>query len=365
VAILVTGGAGFIGSSFVRQWCAQEENQEVVINLDMLTYAGNIRNLENLPEGKHIFVHGDIGDADLIQRLLEQYRPTSIVNFAAESHVDRSIQGCRAFLQTNVLGTGVLLECAKNYWAALGRLEKDSFRFLHVSTDEVFGALALQEAPFHIHSPYAPRNPYSASKAASDHLVRSYYHTFGLPIIISNCSNNYGPHQFPEKLIPLVILRCLSGQTIPIYGQGEHIRDWLFVEDHCRALCLMLEKGVAGQTYLVGGQQEISNMSLVTSLCVLLDQKRPQASGQSYTQNITFVQDRPGHDQRYAIDISKIQQELGWHIQTPFHKGLEITVDWYLENTGWMDDILAGEYRTWVQKHYCLGSKKPTQRNNL
>jgi len=339
---LVTGGAGFIGGNFVLDAVASGVR---VVNLDALTYAGNRDTLAAL-EGNpnHVFVHGDIGDHALVARLLAEHRPQAIVNFAAESHVDRSIDGPAAFVQTNVVGTFQLLEAARAYFKGLDPAGQAAFRFLHVSTDEVYGSLG-DEGKFTEETPYAPNSPYSASKAASDHLVRAYHHTYGLPVLTTNCSNNYGPFQFPEKLIPLVILKALAGEPLPVYGDGRNVRDWLYVKDHCAAIRRVLEAGRVGETYNVGGDAERQNIEVVKTLCALLDARRPRADGQPRESQITFVKDRPGHDRRYAIDASKLQSELGWRPAMSFEQGMAATVDWYLANEAWVKRVLDGSYR--------------------
>ena len=327
--ILVTGGAGFIGSNFVLDWLAGSD--EPVVNLDKLTYAGNLKNLDSVAnDPRHVFVQGDIGDRALLDRLLAEHRPRAVLNFAAESHVDRSIHGPEDFIQTNVLGTFRLLESVRAYWAGLPAGEKDAFRFLHVSTDEVYGTLAPSAPAFAETHRYEPNSPYSASKAASDHLVRAWHHTYGLPVLTTNCSNNYGPYQFPEKLIPLVILNALDGKPLPVYGDGQQVRDWLYVVDHCRAIARVLDAGVVGETYNVGGLNEKTNLQVVDTICQLLDELRPKADGSSYKTQITHVTDRPGHDRRYAIDAGKIEAELGWQPSESFETGLRKTVQWYL-----------------------------------
>ncbi|HKU17751.1 MAG TPA: dTDP-glucose 4,6-dehydratase [Candidatus Saccharimonadales bacterium] len=340
--LLVTGGAGFIGANFVLQAVADGLR---VMNLDKLTYAGNLDTLESLNDNdKHIFVQGDIGDRALVASLLEKHRPSAIVNFAAESHVDRSIDGPAAFIHTNVVGTLGLLETARDYWRSLDGSDKDSFRFLHVSTDEVYGSLG-EEGKFTETTPYAPNSPYSASKAASDHLVRAFHHTYGLPTLTTNCSNNYGPYHFPEKLIPLVIQKAMAGEPLPVYGDGLNIRDWLFVGDHCRAIRCVLEGGRVGETYNVGGNAERTNIAVVKTICALLDAKKPLPDGRKHEALITYVKDRPGHDRRYAIDSSKLQRELGWRPSHTFESGIEVTVDWYLANQAWVQRVLDGSYR--------------------
>ncbi|WP_035984750.1 dTDP-glucose 4,6-dehydratase [Leptolyngbya sp. KIOST-1] len=348
--LLVTGGAGFIGSNFVLK--ARQERWANVVNLDKFTYASNSHNLAPLSEDSgHCLVAGDIGNSELVTDILLQYRPDAILNFAAESHVDRSIADPEAFIQTNVVGTFRLLEASRKYWLSLPPESKQKFRFLHVSTDEVYGSLSLEDPPFHENTPYAPNSPYSASKAASDHFVRAYYHTYGLPTLTTNCSNNYGPYQFPEKLIPLVILNALNGQPLPIYGDGQNIRDWLYVEDHCDAIYQVLEKGTIGETYNVGGLNEKTNLSVVKNICSLLDDLAPKENG-SYASLITFVEDRPGHDRRYSIDCRKIQQELGWQPRESFESGLLKTVKWYLENPAWIEQVQSGNYHDWIHKNY-------------
>ena len=349
--IIVTGGAGFIGTNFVLAWAKQ--GLGTVVNLDKLTYAGNLENLLELQHNpQHIFVHGDIGDQVLLARLLAEHQPCAVVNFAAESHVDRSIHGPEDFIQTNVVGTFHLLESVRAYWGKLNEVDKKAFRFLHVSTDEVYGSLGKDDAAFTETHAYAPNSPYSASKAASDHLVRAYHHTYGLPTLTTNCSNNYGPHHFPEKLIPLVIHNALAGKPLPIYGTGQQIRDWLYVEDHCAAIRRVLEVGKVGEVYNVGGWNEKPNIEVVKILCRMLDAKKPRADGKPYADQITFVEDRLGHDQRYAIDATKIARELGWKPQETFETGIEKTVNWYLENQDWVNNITSGDYRHWVEKHY-------------
>ena len=339
---LVTGGAGFIGGNFVIDAVARGVR---VVNLDALTYAGNLDTLRSLDGNPgHIFVHGDIGDRELVARLLADYRPGAVLNFAAESHVDRSIDGPAAFIQTNVVGTLALLEAVRDYWKSLEGGAKEAFRFLHVSTDEVYGTLG-ETGLFTETTPYAPNSPYSASKAASDHLVRAFHHTYGLPVLTTNCSNNYGPYHFPEKLIPLVIAKALAGEPLPVYGDGRQVRDWLFVTDHCEAIRTVLAKGRAGETYNVGGNAEKQNIEVVKAICVLLDQRRPRADGKPRELQISFVADRPGHDRRYAIDASKLRDELGWEPKYSFERGLAETVDWYLDNQAWVERVLDGSYR--------------------
>ena len=350
--ILVTGGAGFIGGNFVLDWLANPK-AEGIINLDKLTYAGNLATLASLEkDARHVFVHGDIGDRGLVGDLLEKYQPRAIVNFAAESHVDRSIHGPADFVQTNVLGTFNLLESARAYWGELPADQKAAFRFLHVSTDEVYGSLKADDPPFAETNSYEPNSPYSASKAASDHLVRAWFHTYGLPVLTTNCSNNYGPYHFPEKLIPLVILNALNGKPLPIYGDGQQIRDWLYVSDHCSAIRRVLEKGQIGETYNVGGWNEKANLDVVKTICSVLDSLKPRTDGQSYAEQITFVTDRPGHDRRYAIDARKIERDLQWKPQETFDTGIRKTVQWYLNNPVWIEGVVSGSYREWLQKHY-------------
>lgn len=349
--ILVTGGAGFIGSNFVLQWIQAE--QESVINLDKLTYAGNLDNLATLSnDTRHVFVQGDIGDVTLVSKLLAEHKPRAVLNFAAESHVDRSIHGPEDFIQTNVVGTFHLLEAVRSYWNGLDEAAKAAFRFLHVSTDEVYGTLEKEDAPFNEKNRYEPNSPYSASKAASDHLVRAYHHTYGLPVLTTNCSNNYGPYHFPEKLIPLVIHNALNGKPLPIYGDGQQIRDWLYVEDHCTAIRRVLSAGRLGETYNVGGWNEKANIEVVHTICDILDSLKPRSDGQSYKTQITFVKDRPGHDRRYAIDATKLEKELGWKPAETFETGIRKTVQWYLDNQAWVENITSGQYRHWVEKQY-------------
>lgn len=351
MTILVTGGAGFIGSNFVVDWLAQHD--EPVVNLDVLTYAGNLRNLDALSnDPRHIFVQGDIGDKLLVADLLAQHKPRATLNFAAESHVDRSIAGPEAFIQTNVVGTFNLLECVRSHWAALSEAEKTAFRFLHVSTDEVYGSLANDAAPFTESNPYEPNSPYSASKAASDHLVRAYHHTYGLPVLTTNCSNNYGPYHFPEKLIPLMIVNALAGKALPVYGDGQQVRDWLYVKDHCSAIRAVVADGVPGETYNIGGWNEKANLEIVHTVCGLLDELSPRADGKHYSEQIAFVTDRPGHDRRYAIDARKLERELGWRPAETFETGIRKTIQWYLDNQTWVDEVQSGAYRHWVEKNY-------------
>jgi dTDP-glucose 4,6-dehydratase len=350
MTVLVTGGAGFIGGNFVLDWLAQSD--EPVINLDKLTYAGNVDTLKSLHEdSRHIFIQGDIGDKDLVPSLLTQYQPRAVINFAAESHVDRSISGPAEFIQTNIVGTFNLLESVRSYWQQLHEAEKSDFRFLHVSTDEVYGTLTQTDEPFAETNAYEPNSPYSASKAASDHLVRAWHHTYGLPVITTNCSNNYGPYHFPEKLIPLVILNALAGKPLPIYGDGQQIRDWLYVKDHCAAIRCVLAAGRLGQTYNVGGWNEKANLEVVHTICQILDELKPKASGR-YAEQITFVQDRAGHDRRYAIDARKLEQELGWKPAETFETGILKTVRWYLEHSDWTHNVTSGEYRQWISQQY-------------
>ncbi len=349
--ILVTGGAGFIGSNFVLDWLAQ--SAEPVLNLDDLTYAGNMQNLASLQaDPRHVFVKGSIADGELLTKLLAQHQPRAVLNFAAESHVDRSIHGPEAFIQTNVVGTFKLLEAVRHYWAALPLEAKQTFKFLHVSTDEVYGSLSKDAPAFTEQHAYEPNSPYSASKAASDHLVRAYHHTYGLPVVTTNCSNNYGPLHFPEKLIPLMIVNALAGKPLPVYGDGMQVRDWLYVKDHCSALRRVLEAGRLGETYNVGGWNEMPNISIVNTVCNLLDELRPRADGKPYASQISYVTDRPGHDRRYAIDASKIERELGWKPAETFATGIRKTVAWYLANPEWVSHVQSGTYREWVQTQY-------------
>jgi len=349
--IIVTGAAGFIGSNFVLDWLAQSD--ETVISLDALTYAGNLENLASLHgDPRHIFVKGSIGDFDLVAKLLAEYQPRAILNFAAESHVDRSIHGPEDFIQTNIVGTFHLLEAVRAYWGKLAGDARDSFRFLHVSTDEVYGSLEKSDPAFTESHRYEPNSPYSASKAASDHLVRAYHHTYGLPVLTTNCSNNYGPYHFPEKLIPLVIHNALAGKPLPIYGDGQQIRDWLYVKDHCSAIRRVLEAGRQGETYNVGGWNEKPNLDVVHTLCAILDDLSPRADGEPYQTQITYVTDRPGHDRRYAIDASKIERELGWKPAETFETGIRKTVQWYLDNQSWVQNVTSGAYRQWMDKNY-------------
>lgn len=351
MTILVTGSAGFIGANFVLDWLAQ--NNEAVISLDKLTYAGNAENLKRLDgDTRHTFVKGDIGDSELIAELLETYQPRAVINFAAESHVDRSILGPEEFIQTNIVGTFRMLEAVRAYHGQFSAEAAAAFRFLHVSTDEVYGSLSPAEPAFTEQHRYEPNSPYSASKAASDHLVRAYHHTYGLPVLTTNCSNNYGPYHFPEKLIPLVIHNALAGKPLPIYGDGKQVRDWLYVKDHCSAIRRVLEGGALGETYNVGGWNEKANIDVVHTLCDILDQEQPRGDGHSYRQQITFVKDRPGHDKRYAIDASKLERELGWKPAETFETGIRKTVRWYLDNQDWVNNITSGGYRDWVSKQY-------------
>ena len=349
--LLVTGGAGFIGSNFVLDWIEQTGGS--VVNLDKLTYAGNLENLKSLEgDSRHVFVQGDIGDGDIVRKLLAEHRPGAIVNFAAESHVDRSIHGPTEFVQTNVVGTFNLLEEARRCWQSMSPMERERFRFLHVSTDEVFGSLGPEDPAFSETTPYAPNSPYAASKAASDHLVRACHHTYGLPTLITNCSNNYGPFQFPEKLIPLMILQARQGKPLPIYGDGLNVRDWLYVTDHCEALRLVLSRGRVGETYNIGGNCEKTNLEVVRTLCAVLDELFPDSPHRPHDRLITFVKDRPGHDRRYAINISKISRELGWRPRESFESGLSKTVGWYLDHPAWVASVESGDYRQWLELHY-------------
>ena len=349
--ILVTGAAGFIGANFVLDWFAQ--NNEPVVNLDKLTYAGNPENLASLQDNpNHVFVKGDIGDRALVDQLLREHQPRAVVNFAAESHVDRSIHGPEDFIQTNVVGTFHLLESVRAHWNGLEGKAKDQFRFLHVSTDEVYGTLSPTDAPFTETTPYTPNSPYSASKAASDHLVRAYHHTYGLPVLTTNCSNNYGPYHFPEKLIPLLIVNALAGKPLPVYGDGMQVRDWLYVKDHCSAIRCVLETGRPGETYNVGGWNEKPNIDIVKTVCALLDELRPKADGGQYFEQVTYVKDRPGHDRRYAIDANKIHRELGWKPAETFETGIRKTVQWYLDHPEWVAHVQSGDYRNWIGQQY-------------
>ena len=349
--LLITGGAGFIGSNFVLDWLAQSD--EPIVNLDKLTYAGNLQSLASLQgDPRHTFVQCDIGDRALVERLLAEHRPRAVISFAAESHVDRSIHGPGEFIQTNIVGTFTMLESARGYWSGLPEAEQVAFRFLHVSTDEVYGSLAKDDPPFAETNPYEPNSPYSASKAASDHLVRAWHHTYDLPVLTTNCSNNYGPYHFPEKLIPLMIVNALAGKPLPVYGDGMQIRDWLYVKDHCSAIRRVLEGGRLGETYNVGGWNEKPNIEIVHTVCELLDELRPKTDGSSYKAQITHVQDRPGHDRRYAIDARKIERELGWKPAETFETGIRKTVQWYLDNPEWVANVQSGAYREWVARQY-------------
>jgi len=350
--ILVTGGAGFIGSNFVLDWL-KDPHAEGIINLDKLTYAGNLATLASLKnDSRHVFVKGDIGDRILVAQLLKEHQPRAIVNFAAESHVDRSIHGPADFINTNIAGTFNLLECAREYWSGLPEDAKIKFRFHHVSTDEVYGSLSPTAPAFTETHPYEPNSPYSASKAASDHLVRAWFHTYGFPVVTTNCSNNYGPYHFPEKLIPLIILNAINGKPLPIYGDGQQVRDWLYVGDHCSAIRAVLANGMLGETYNIGGWNEKANLEVVNTICQILDGLKPRADGKSYAQQITFVKDRPGHDRRYAIDAHKIERELGWRPAETFDTGIRKTVQWYLDNPSWVEGVVSGAYRDWLQKQY-------------
>jgi dTDP-glucose 4,6-dehydratase len=350
MSLLVTGGAGFIGSNFVLDWLANSD--EPVVNLDALTYAGNLANLACLQgDARHVFAHGDICERALIDRLLAEHRPRAIVHFAAESHVDRSIHGPGAFMRTNIEGTYTLLEAARAYWSALAADDKAAFRFHHVSTDEVYGSLKADDPPFAETNPYEPNSPYSASKAASDHLVRAWHHTYGLPVVTTNCSNNYGPYHFPEKLIPLMIVNALAGKALPVYGDGQQIRDWLYVKDHCSGIRAVLERGRLGETYNIGGWNEKANIDIVRTVCALLDELRPDSAG-PYSRLITYVTDRPGHDRRYAIDARKIERELGWRPAETFDTGIRKTVQWYLDHPDWVADVQNGSYRDWLDRQY-------------
>ena len=351
--ILVTGGAGFIGSNFVLEWLAGID--EPVLNLDKLTYAGNLQNLTSLKDdSRHVFVHGDIGDSELTKRLLGEYTPRAIINFAAESHVDRSIHGPEDFIQTNIMGTFRLLEAVRAYWGGIGGEAEAEFRFLHVSTDEVYGSLGKADPAFTETHRYEPNSPYSASKAASDHLVRAYHHTYGLPVLTTNCSNNYGPYHFPEKLIPLMIVNALAGKPLPVYGDGMQVRDWLYVKDHGSAIRRVLDAGRVGEVYNVGGWNEKPNIEIVNTICALLDELRPRTDGKPYKSQISYVTDRPGHDRRYAIDAHKIEQQLNWKPAETFETGIRKTVQWYLSNQEWVSQVQSGAYREWVQTNYAL-----------
>jgi dTDP-glucose 4,6-dehydratase len=350
MTVLVTGGAGFIGSNFILDWFAHSE--ETLVNLDKLTYSGNLASIEGLKGNPaHVFVHGDIGDRGRVRRLLERHAPRAIVHLAAESHVDRSIRGPADFIQTNVVGTSSLLEETRAWWQRLAREKREAFRFLQVSTDEVYGSLGPRDPAFTESTPFAPNSPYAASKAASDHLVRAYHHTYGLPTLTVNCSNNYGPRQFPEKLIPLIIHNALAGKPLPVYGDGENVRDWLYVRDHCAALRRVLDKGTPGEVYNIGGSNEQTNIAVVIGICTILDELQPRAAGR-YEELIEFVRDRPGHDRRYAIDSGKITRELGWKPKENFASGLRRTVVWYLDNHAWIESVQSGEYRRWLELNY-------------
>lgn len=351
MTIFVTGGAGFIGANFVFDWITNHD--ETVVNLDKLTYSGNPENLARLANNpRHIFVQDDIGNSPGMDALLAEHRPRAIVNFAAESHVDRSIHGPGAFIETNIVGIYNLLESTRGYWTGLSGDEKQNFRFLHVSTDEVYGSLETDDAPFSENNAYRPNSPYSASKAASDHLVRAWHHTYGLPVLTTNCSNNYGPYQFPEKLVPLIIAKCLAGEPLPIYGDGLQVRDWLYVTDHCSAIRRVLEAGRSGEVYNIGGNSERTNMVVVTTICDIIDRLRPKSDGTSHRDQITHIADRPGHDRRYAVDATKIAAELGWTPTESFETGMERTIAWYLENQDWCDHVADGSYKDWLEKNY-------------
>jgi len=351
MTILVTGGAGFIGSNFVLDWLAA--NDEPLVNVDKLTYAGNPENLASLQgDPRHLFVQADIGDYAQVSALLRDHAVRAVVNFAAESHVDRSIHGPEDFIQTNIVGSFRLLEAVRGYWQELAQDTKPAFRFLHVSTDEVYGSLEKTDPPFTERNQYQPNSPYSASKAASDHLVRAYHHTYGLPVLTTNCSNNYGPFHFPEKLIPLCIQNALAGKPLPIYGDGQQIRDWLYVKDHCSAIRTVLAQGKVGEVYNIGGWNEKANLDVVHTLCRILDELQPRPDGLSYAEQITFVTDRPGHDRRYAIDAGKLERELGWKPAETFETGIRKTVGWYLEHQDWVQNVLSGDYQSWLEKNY-------------
>ena len=351
MSVLITGGAGFIGANFVLDWVANSD--EKIVNLDKLTYAGNLESLASLKNNpQHVFVQGDIGDVALLPKLLAEHQPRAVLNFAAESHVDRSIHGPGEFIETNIVGTFRLLESVRGYWHGLSEEVQTQFRFLHVSTDEVYGSLSPQDPAFTEHHQYEPNSPYSASKAASDHLVRAWHHTYGLPVVTTNCSNNYGPLHFPEKLIPLMIVNALAGKPLPVYGDGMQVRDWLYVKDHCSAIRRVLEGGRLGETYNVGGWNEKPNIEIVNTVCALLDELRPRADGASYATQISYVKDRPGHDRRYAIDARKLEKDLGWKPAETFETGIRKTVAWYLENTEWVAHVQSGAYRDWVSKQY-------------
>ncbi|MDE2184857.1 MAG: dTDP-glucose 4,6-dehydratase [Alphaproteobacteria bacterium] len=353
--ILVTGGAGFIGSNFIRDWLASEFGNESIVNLDKLTYAGNLRNLADIArDPRHIFIRGDIGDLQLVSAIFAEHRPRAVVNFAAESHVDRSIVSANEFIQTNIVGTVNLLQCARAYWDVLppageGGVSQATFRFLHVSTDEVYGSLRGDDPRFSECDPYQPNSPYSASKAASDHLVRAWLHTYGLPTVTTNCSNNYGPYQFPEKLMPLMIVHALEGKPLPVYGDGLNVRDWLYVADHCRAIRTVLDGGRIGETYNIGGDAEMTNLEVVNMICAVLDELRPRSDGRPYGDQIAFVADRPGHDRRYAINPTKIRTELGWKPSESFNSGIRKTVHWYLSHQDWVQSVTSGAYRDWIR----------------
>ncbi len=349
--IIVTGGAGFIGSNFIHTWLSLFD--EPVLNIDKLTYAGNLENLVEFQiDSRYLFVQGDIGDRALVSRLLTEHQPRAVLNFAAESHVDRSIDGPGEFIETNVCGTFHLLESVRGFWHSLPSAAQTGFRFLHVSTDEVYGTLSPKAPAFSENNAYEPNSPYAASKAASDHLVRAWHHTYGLPVLTTNCSNNYGPYHFPEKLIPLVILNALAGKPLPIYGDGQQVRDWLYVRDHATAIIKVLAQGQPGETYNIGGHNEKTNLEVVQTICAYLDEQRPRSDGRSYAEQMTFVKDRPGHDRRYAIDASKIGDLLGWQPEETFTTGLKKTVDWYLQNPAWVEHVTSGDYRHWVEKQY-------------
>jgi dTDP-glucose 4,6-dehydratase len=351
MTILVTGAAGFIGSNFVLDWC--DQSTEDLVSLDLLTYAGNLENLSSLNSNPHhFFIQGNIGDRILLSQLLKKYQIRAVVNFAAESHVDRSIHKPGSFIETNIVGTYNLLESVRNYWNDLNNSSKKAFRFLHVSTDEVYGSLSEKAPAFTENHPYEPNSPYSASKAASDHLVRAWFHTYELPILTTNCSNNYGPYHFPEKFIPLCILNALNDKPLPIYGDGKQIRDWLYVKDHCGAIRIVLDLGQIGDTYNVGGLNQKTNLEVAETLCTILDELKPKDNGKSYREQITFVKDRPGHDRRYAIDATKIKQELGWKPKETFESGVRKTVIWFLENSEWIHHVVSGEYQNWIKIHY-------------
>ena len=349
---LITGGAGFIGGNFVLDWLNNQHNENL-INIDKLTYAGNLETLDSIrSDPRYHFFQGDIGDKSLIVKVFNDLKPRAVINFAAESHVDRSIHGPVDFIQTNIVGTFNLLECARAYWNELPPDQKPSFRFLHVSTDEVYGSLGPNDPPFTENHPYEPNSPYSASKAASDHLIRAWFHTYGFPVLTTNCSNNYGPYHFPEKLIPLCILNALNGKPLPIYGDGQQVRDWLYVKDHCTAIRTVLEKGTLGETYNIGGWNEKANIDVVKQICSILDELRPKNDGKSYAEQITYVKDRPGHDKRYAIDASKIKNELGWTPSVTFEEGLDKTIEWYLTNDEWLTSVTSGEYQSYYARQY-------------